>query len=170
MEEKSGKGFCAPRSALACKECLRTRKSEGFGLMNISVDSTPVARDGERGAARLKFIIVLAIVVLIGYMGFQYVPVAYNSYLFKRSMDENADKAAAIALPRDQQGSWLENQLRSSASEYGIPPNAKFTHTLQNGRLEITVHFTRPINLLPGFTYQYNFDYTAKSSALLSPQ
>jgi hypothetical protein len=136
--------------------------------MNISVGSTHVARDGERGAARLKFIIVLAIVALIAYMGFQYVPVAYNSYLFKRAMDEKVENGAASNLPNEQKGSWVENQLRSGAGEYGVPPNARVTHTYQDGQLKITVQFTRPVNLLPGFTYNYNFDYTAKSSTFLN--
>jgi hypothetical protein len=136
--------------------------------MNESFGSTPAARELERGSARLKFIVVLAVVALVGYMGFQYVPVAYQSYFFKKYMDENADKAAALTLSADQKGPWIENQLRSSAKDYGVPPDAKITQTFLNNQLVVTVTFTRPVNLLPGFTYQYNFEHTAKSSTFLT--
>ena len=119
------------------------------------------------GSARLRLIIVLVLVGLIGYMGYQYIPVAYQAYTFKKFMGESAEKAAASPLPADQKGSWTENQLRASAKEYGVPPDAKITHVFAENRMEVTVKYTRPINLLPGFTYNYNFDHTAKSGTFL---
>jgi len=130
--------------------------------------SVPAARDNERGAGRLKLILVLAVVGLIGYMGFQYIPVAYQAYTFKKFMSENAEKAAASTLATEQKGPWIENQLRTSAKDYGVPPEAKITHVFQGNQMEVTVKFTRPINLLPGFTYNYNFDHSAKSSTFLT--
>ena len=127
-------------------------------------------RHKERGAARLKFIVVLVIVALVAYMGFQYIPVAYQSYTFKKFMDESADKAAASTLPTEQKGPWLETELRSKAKDYGVPPDAKMSHTFQNNQMQVTVTFTRQVNLLPGFAYQYNFAHTAKSSTFLTPQ
>ena len=138
--------------------------------MNDTFGLTPMVRHNERGAARLKFIIVLVIVAVIGYMGFQYIPVAYQSYTFKKLMDESADKAAASTLPAEQKGTWLENELRTKAKDYGVPPDAKMTHTFQNNQMEVTVTFTRQINLLPGFAYQYNFAHTGKSSTFLTPK
>ena len=138
--------------------------------MNETFGSTSAVRRNERGSARLKFIIVLVVVAIVGYMGFQYIPVAYQSYTFKKFMDESADKAAASTLPSEQKGSWLENELRTNAKDYGVPPDARMTHIFQNNRMEITVTFTRQINLLPGFAYQYNFAHTAKSSTFLTPQ
>ena len=138
--------------------------------MNETFGSTPMERHNERGSARLKFIIVLVVVALVGYMGFQYIPVAYQSYTFKKFMDETADKAAASTLPSEQKGAWLENELRTNAKDYGVPADARMTHIFQNNRMEVTVTFTRQINLLPGFAYQYNFDHTAKSSTFLTPQ
>jgi hypothetical protein len=138
--------------------------------MKQSFGSSPTARHHERGAARLKLIIVLAVIALIGYMGFQYVPVAYQARSFKSFMQEKVQSSADDpAVPMDQKGSRVETQLRNSASQYGVPPDAKLSHVYQNGRLEVTVKFTRQINLLPGFTYQYNFDHTAKSDTFLNP-
>jgi hypothetical protein len=139
--------------------------------MNESCGSTRTARRSERGAARLRFIIVLVVVALFGYMALQYIPVAYQSYTFKKFMNESADKAAASSLPTDQKGAWVENQLRTNAKDYSVPPDAKITHSFQSNQIEVTVKFTRKVNLLPGiWTYQYDFDHTAKSSTFLTPQ
>ena len=137
--------------------------------MNESFGSTPTARRNERGAARLKFILVLVVVLLVGYMGFQYIPVAYQAYTFKKFMNESADKAAAMSMPSEQKAPWLENELRVRAKEYNVPPDAKITRTYQDNQMQVTVQFTRQVNLLPGiWTYDYNFDHTAKSSTFLT--
>lgn len=132
--------------------------------------SSPAAMREERGAARLKLIIVLAIIALVGYMAFQYIPVAYQARTFKSFMKERVQATADDpAVPVEQKASRVETQLRNSASQYGVPADAKLSHTYQNGRLEVTVKFARQINLLPGFTYQYDFDHTAKSDTSLNP-
>lgn len=128
--------------------------------------STAAARRAS-GAARIRLIIVLVIVALVGYMGYQYIPVAYQAYTFKKFMSESAEKAAAAPLPTDQKGAWIANQLRASFKDYGVPADAKITHTFQDNRMEVTVKFTRPVNLLPGYTYNYYFDNTVKSGTFL---
>ncbi len=140
--------------------------------MKESFGSSPASMRHERGAARLKLIIVLAIIALIGYMGFQFIPVAYQARSLKKFMDEKVTTAAETPeIPRDQKGPTVENQLRSSAKDYGLPSDAKMSHIYQNGGLQVTVQFTRQINLLPGFAYKYEFDYTAKSdTSLNAPQ
>jgi hypothetical protein len=140
--------------------------------MKESPGSIPVSRHNERGAARLKFIAVLAVVAVVGYMGFQYISVAYQARSFRNFMDDKVSTTAGNpALPAEEKGPTVENQLRSSAKDYGVPPEAKISHTYQNGGLQVRVQFTRPINLLPGFTYQYQFDYTAKNdTSLNAPQ
>lgn len=136
--------------------------------MNESFGSTPATRRNERGAARLKFIIVLVAVAIIGYMAFQFLPVAYQAYTFKTHMSESAQKAADSTIPKEQKAAWAENELRTTAKDYGVPPDATITSMYQGNRIEVTVKFTRLINLLPGFTYQYDFDHTARSDSSLS--
>ena len=135
--------------------------------MNESLGSTPAARHGERGAARIKFIIVLVIVAVAAYMGYQYIPVRYQAYTFKTFMDQTVLNESASTRHADEKGVWIENQLRSNAKDYGVPQDAEISHSYQNGHLEVTVKFTRPIPLLPGFVYDYDFDYTAKSNPFL---
>jgi hypothetical protein len=137
--------------------------------MKESFGSSRASMRNQRGAAGLKFILVLAIVGVVGYMGFQYVPVAFQARSFKNFMNEKVTFAAEdSAIPKEQKGPAVENQLRSSAKDYGVPPDAKISHVYENGGLQVTVQFTRQINLLPGFTYQYKFDYTAKSDTSLN--
>ena len=138
--------------------------------MKTSIYSTLKERRGERGSARVRFIIILAVVVIIVYMAFQYVPVAYRAYTFRKTMDETVEKAANGNMPVETKGQWAADQLKASSHEYGVPTNARIVPLYQNGRVEVTVQFTQPINLLPGvWTYNYPFDYTAKSSTFLNP-
>jgi hypothetical protein len=140
--------------------------------MKASFDSSPAAMHQERGAASLRMVIVLLVIAVVGYMGFQYIPVAYQARSFKSFMNEKVTSAAENpSIPTEQKGSTVENQLRSSAKDYGVPPDAKISHIYQNGGLQVTVQFTRHVNLLPGITHDYKFDYTAKSdTSLNAPQ
>jgi hypothetical protein len=133
--------------------------------MKESFDSISNAGDGERGSARLKFIITLLVVAVIAYMGFQYVPVAFQSYRFGKAIDESTDMASASG----KSGEWLKEQIKTSAKDYSVPDNVNITEPIvRDGRIEVTVKFTRAINLLPFWTYNYNFDHTAKGNNSLN--
>ena len=117
------------------------------------------ARKGERGSARFKFLIVALIIGAVAYAGYQYVPVAYQAYLFKDLMQQKVDAAVALGHPPD----WVHEQLAKSAPDYNVPPDAEIVPTKKDQRMEVTVRFTTPIEF-PGYTYEYSFDHTAKST------
>jgi hypothetical protein len=117
----------------------------------------------ERGGASIKFLIVMAVVGCLVYAGYQYIPVAYQAYTFKDLMQHYADVAAAQGKP----ATWAGEQLLKSEAEYEIPTTAVITPAAQSERIEVRVQYTRPIDF-PGYTYQYEFDYTAKSVAFIS--
>ena len=121
------------------------------------------ARSGERGGARLKFIVVILFIATVAYLGYLYVPVAYQAYLFKDLMQHNAD----VASTQGYEPSWVKNQLTKAAPEYGVPADAVILSTLKDNRIEVSVQFTKPIEF-PGYTYNYNFDQTVKSTAFLT--
>jgi hypothetical protein len=122
-----------------------------------------IARTNERGSARLKFLIVIAVIGIIAYTGYVYVPVAYQAYLLKDLMQHDVDVAATQGYP----ASWVKDQLTKSAKEYDMPPDAVIEPTQQENRVVVRVQFVRPLEF-PGFTYQYTFDHTARSTTFLT--
>jgi hypothetical protein len=121
-------------------------------------------KTSERGSAQVKFILVLAILMATAYAGYLYVPVAFQASALKDAMQHNVNTASALARPP----SWVQEQLVKNGPEYGLPADAVITPTLQDNRMEVRVQFKRPIEF-PGFTYQYEFDHTAKSTTFLGP-
>ena len=120
-------------------------------------------RSGERGSANLKFLIVMVILVAGAYAGYMYVPVAFQANTFKELMQHYADVAVAQNYPP----SWAGEQLMKSAPEYQIPANAIITPAQRDNRIEIRVQYVRAIEF-PGYTYNYEFDHTVKSTAFLA--
>lgn len=125
--------------------------------------STNFDRHGERGSARLKFLIVFSLVALVAYAGYQYVPIAFQSYQYRDFMQQSVDKGAALGKP----GEWVREQLVKNAAEYGVPPNADISIEQQEGAMLARVQFKRQVSL-PGYVYDYDFDQTVKSSSMWS--
>jgi len=121
------------------------------------------SRTTERGSARLKFILVVAVIGIVAYIGYMFLPVAYQAYLFKDLMQHDVDVCSAQGYPP----TWVKDQLVKSAPEYGVPANAVIDPVQQDNRIEVTVKYVIPIEF-PGYTYEYNFDHTVKSTAFLT--
>ena len=120
-------------------------------------------RSGERGSASVKFLIVMAIMGSIAYAAYLYLPVAINATTYKDLMQHLTEVAATQGHPP----SWLGDQLAKSGPEYGIPEDAVITPVTHDGRIEVRVQFVKVIEF-PGYPYNYEFDYTAKSTAFLT--
>jgi hypothetical protein len=120
-------------------------------------------RKDERGGARLKFILVMTIIGIIAYIGYMFLPVAYQAYLFKDLMQHDVDVASTQGYPP----TWVKDQLVKSAPEFGVPADAVITPVQRDNRVEVSVQYVIPIEF-PGYTYVYNFDHTAKSTAFLT--
>ncbi|MGI9166353.1 MAG: hypothetical protein ACR2G5_08200 [Pyrinomonadaceae bacterium] len=121
-----------------------------------------LTRTGERGGARFKFLVVVAIIGFLAYCGYLFIPVAYNAYLFRDLMQHNVDAASALGRSPD----WVREQLAKSASEYGIPADAVITPSQEENRMRVRVQFRQPVEF-PGYTYEYEFDKTVKTSQFL---
>ena len=122
-------------------------------------------RRAEAGGSRLSFLLAVAAIGLVGYAVYQYAPVAYDAFKFKDFMTRTVDKAS---YPPGQPVEWVESQLRAGAREHGLAPE-DLTLDVRNvgGRIVARAQWTRPVKM-PGFIYDYNFDYTAKSSGFLN--
>jgi hypothetical protein len=120
-------------------------------------------RSNERGGSTLKFVIVMAIMACAAYVGYKFIPVAYQATTYKDLMQHYVDVAASNGY----QPSWVGDQLLKSEAEYEVPSNASITPLSKDNRIEVRVQFTREIEF-PGYTYSYEFDHTAKSTAFLT--
>lgn len=120
-------------------------------------------RAGERGSANLKFLTVMAIIGATAYAGYLYVPVAFQANAYKDLMQHYAD----VAVTQGHRPSWAGEQLMKSGAEYDVPPNAIITPAQRDNRVEIRVQFIRTIEF-PGYTYNYEFDHTVRSTAFLA--
>ena len=117
----------------------------------------------ERGGARLKLIVVVGILAIVAYAGYLYVPIALESYQFKDVMQNKVD----VCVTQGYDPSWVRDQLVKLEPEYHVPADATITPASRDNRVEVRVQFTRPISL-PGYTYNYEFDYTARSTAFFA--
>ena len=122
-------------------------------------------RSNERGGSRLKFIIVMAIILCAGYAAYVYIPVRYQAYLYKDSMQQFVDIASAQGKPP----TWVGEQLSKIGDDFDVPANAIITPSTLDNRVLVRVQFTKPIEF-PGYTYEYEFDETVKSAAFFVPK
>lgn len=120
-------------------------------------------RSGERGSANLKFLIVMAMLGATAYAGYLYVPVAFQAKAYTDLMQNYADTAAGVG----HTPAWVTEQLTKNGPEYGVPPNAIITSVLKDSRMEVRVQFVKEIEF-PGYTYNYEFDRTVKSTAFFT--
>lgn len=120
-------------------------------------------RQSERGSARLKLLLVIIVIAMVAYAGYVYIPVSYNAYLFKDLMQQKVNTAAALGHPAN----WVQEQLVRSAPEYDIPADAEIVPAVKDGRVEVQVRYTKPVEF-PGYVYEYMFDHTARSTEFLS--
>lgn len=105
----------------------------------------------------------MVVIVTSAYAGYLYVPVAFKAHNYKDVMQHYADVAGASGYTP----AWAGEQLVKIGPEYDVPPNAVVTPATRDQRVEIRVQFVRPIEF-PGYTYNYEFDYTVKSTAFFS--
>src|ERR671933_1717999 len=114
---------------------------------------SPRPRRGESGEGRFKFIVVLAILAVIAYCLYQYVPVAIQAYQYRDVMQQTVNTAA---MQSQTTSDSLKKLLTDRAKEYGAPPNTQVDVSVQDGRWLARVQYKRDIPLLV-YTYQYTF-------------
>ncbi len=119
------------------------------------------AQQSAYGGARLNFLVVLTILIVVGYVGYQLVPVYYRATLLETFMQDTANNAGALS----KSPAWVEQQLRANADDYGLPADTLIETTTQAGRVQIHVKFFHAIPLMVT-VYQYKFDHTVKSTTL----
>lgn len=127
------------------------------------------SRNGERGEAGAKLLIVLTVLILIGHAGINYVPVAYSAESFKQDMQTAVVQGLATPSKAGKPTDFVKDKIARAISANDIPADA-YVEVTQNGKaLQARVYYSTIVNILPFGMYKYNyvFDHTATPTGFL---
>ena len=91
--------------------------------VSCGTPTVPERRRGERGEGRLKFLMLLAVLALVAYSGYQYVPIAIQAYQFKDLMQQTVNTAAM----QPQTADGLRKTHTSATSSRTSPYSTRLT-------------------------------------------
>jgi hypothetical protein len=125
----------------------------------------------ERGSAGVKFIIFLAVVILVGNAGYNYIPVRYQA----ESMQTEMATAVLQGLAMPGRINPIDNvkaRVQRAAQANDIPPDALITVTQAGNAIQARVTYEKDVALLPFGMYKYHFkfDHTATPTGFLLKQ
>ena len=128
-------------------------------------------RPSERGSATVKFVLIFAVILLVGNAGYNYVPVAYDAEALKTEMQTAV--VQGLALPGKV--SPVENvkaRIQRAMQINDIPADAVVDVKQAGNTISAHVVYTKPVNILPFGIYRYNytFDHTATPTGFLLKQ
>ncbi|HEY9285991.1 MAG TPA: hypothetical protein VIP46_21250 [Pyrinomonadaceae bacterium] len=123
------------------------------------------ARARERGGSRLNFLLVMAVIAALVYVGGQYVPARYRAWRFERFMQETVEDAVASG----KTPTWVEQQFRQNFEEHGLPEDATVEVGRDGRRMKASVRYATPISLLVT-EYEYDFDVSVRSVRVATGQ
>lgn len=127
-------------------------------------------RHNERGSAGAKFLVVMAVIILIAHAGFNFVPVAYQAETVKQEM--HTAILQGLSLPSNRNpADIIKNRLSQVAVNEQLPP-AYIDVKQVNNVLTARVAYTQDVSILPFgiYTYHYYFDHTATPTGFLMKQ
>ncbi len=128
-------------------------------------------RSSERGSAGVKFAIVLTVIILAGYAGYNYIPVAYEAESLKSEMATAVLQGLAMpgkVNPVDNVKVRVQKAMQINAA----PPDATLSVTQQGNVIQARVTYTKNVSIVPFgiYNYQYRFDNTATPTGFLLKQ
>ncbi len=132
--------------------------------MNIIV----IDRHSERGAAGVKFLIFVAVMLLVAHAGFNYIPVAYEAESMRTDM--NTAVLQGLAMPgKVNPVDNVKLRLNKAVQVHALPPETFIDVKQVNNALTAHVYYQRKVDILPFGIYQYDyiFDHTATPTGFL---
>lgn len=126
-------------------------------------------RNGERGEAGAKLLLVLTILILIGHAGLNYVPVAYSAESMKQDMQTAVIQGLATPPRFGTPSQFIKEKITRAMAANDIPSDAYLEVKQVGTNVQARVYYTKTINILPFGIYKYNFvfDHTATPSGFL---
>ncbi|MDW8303264.1 MAG: hypothetical protein RML33_00295 [Acidobacteriota bacterium] len=129
----------------------------------------------ESGSATAKFVIVVLIVILAVYAGWNYVAVLYQSAQIRQEMHTAVLQGSALP-PNSNKGdpiSITKERIRRAVQDYELPPDTYIEVKWSNQNLlQARVYYKRKINFLPFGLWEreYVFDETVTPTGFLTKQ
>lgn len=127
-------------------------------------------RQGERGAAQLKFLLFVLFLVVSVNAGFNYVPVAYQGESFKQEMQTIVVQGTALPTANGvTQIDAIKAKLKRAAADYQLPPA---TIDVKQGNNTTTAHviYSKEVSIVPFgiYNYHYEFNHIATPTGFLT--
>ena len=123
---------------------------------------------GERGSARVKFLLVALFLFLIGNAAINYIPVAYQGENFKQEMHTIVVQGMALPSNGASPADVMKAKLIRAAKDNQLPPsmiNVKHVNNVTTAH----VKYSKEVGILPFgiYNYHYEFDHTATPTGFL---
>lgn len=125
----------------------------------------------ERGSAGVKFMAFLAVLIIVGNAGYNYIPVAYQAESMKTEMGTAV--LQGLAMPgKLNPVENIKTRVERAAQANQIPADALITVTQVGNAIQAHVAYEKSVSMLPFgiYKYQYKFDHTATPTGFLLKQ
>ncbi len=126
--------------------------------MNNSTDTG--ARTGERGAVRIKTLLIFTLLAVATFALIKIAPV----YVEERQMTHEVDEMARVAAIRSYKEEKINKDIEKLRRDYDMPESAVNLDLRENG-VRIIVNYNRTIDFLVT-TYTWHIDHTAVGKEL----
>jgi len=125
-------------------------------------------RKSEDGSAGVKLVAVLVVLFLIGYAGFNYIPIAYEGQSFKQDM-QTAVVQGMAPLPGMTILDTVKVKVQKAMVSNNIPADAIVQVKQIPNSVQAHVVYSKQVSMLPFGIYKYNyhFDHTATPTGFL---
>lgn len=126
-------------------------------------------RQGERGSARVKFLLVVMILAITGNALLNYVPVAYQGENFKQEMQTIVVQGAAMPSNGPNAIDAMKSRLARAVRDSQLPPAVVDVRSVNN-IYTAHVRYSKEVSIVPFgiYNYHYEFDHTATPTGFLT--
>jgi hypothetical protein len=126
-------------------------------------------REAERGNARVKFLLVLLVLITVANAAFNYIPVAYQGENFKQEMQTIVVQGSALPVNGKNPVEVMKGKLLRAAQDNQLPPAAINVRQVNNV-ISAHVSYTKEVSIIPFgiYNYHYEFNHTATPQGFLT--
>jgi hypothetical protein len=117
---------------------------------------SPHPRRAQRGEGRAQFIITLAVIGTLIFVGYKTLPVYWQEKNFQYEI-EDLTRKAAIRSKGYENPKKVQEQFERTRNQFEVPVEAQFGFEDKGGVMRTTVNYTVPIDF-----FVYTYDWTVK--------